>query len=130
MEKYKFVAEYELKASPKVLYPYISTASGLEQWFAEKVIILPDQSFDILWDGESHIAHQVSQRLNRAVKYEFVGNPPEDTNRNYIEFKLEVSDLTHSTYLKITDYSLNSDHQELTSLWNGFIDRLKEIVGS
>ena len=130
MEKHKFVAEYELKSSPKVLFPYFSTASGLEQWFADKVIVLPDQTFDIQWDGESHIAYLVSQRLNRVVKFEFAGVPPEEENRNYIEFKLDVSDLTHSTYLKVTDYSLTSDEQELYSLWNGFIDRLKEIVGS
>lgn len=130
MEKHKFVTEYELKSSPKVLFPYFSTASGLEQWFADKVIIMPDQSFDIQWDGESHFALMVSQRLNRAVKFEFIGSPPEEENRNFIEFKLEVSDLTHSTYLKVTDYSLNRDDQELSSLWNGFIDRLKEIVGS
>ncbi len=129
MEKYKFVTEYELRSSPKVLFPYISTASGLEQWFAEKVVILPDQRFDIQWDGDSHIARMVSHRLNKAVKYEFEP-ATEDTDPAYIEFKLEVSDLTQSTYLKIIDYSLNSDEQELISLWNGFIDRLKDIVGS
>jgi uncharacterized protein YndB with AHSA1/START domain len=129
MEKYKFVAEYELKSSPKVLFPYFSTASGLEQWLAEKVIILPDQSFDIQWDGESHFAQLVSHRLNKAVKFEFIGSAAEEENRNYIEFRLDVSDLTHSTYLKVIDYSSNTDEQELISLWDGFIDRLKEIVG-
>ena len=130
MEKYKFVAEYELKSSPKVLFPYFSTASGLEQWLAEKVIIMPDQSFDIQWDGESHLALLVSHRLNKAVKFEFIGSAPEEENRNFIEFRLDVSDLTHSTYLKVIDYSTNTDEQELISLWDGFIDRLKEIVGS
>ena len=36
-EAYQF--EFEIKASPKVLYPYLSTASGLQQWFADKVTV-------------------------------------------------------------------------------------------
>ncbi len=130
MEKYKFHAEYELRSSPKVLFPYVSTASGLEQWFAEKVLVLPDQHMDIQWDGESHLAHITSHRLNKSIKYEFLNSSEENTNNNFVEFRLDVSDLTQSTYLKITDYSPNSDERELTSLWNGFIDSLKEIVGS
>ena len=42
MEKLKYVAEYEFRASPKMLFQYISTASGLSQWFAQKVNIKPD----------------------------------------------------------------------------------------
>ena len=128
MEKYKYVTEFELRSSPKVLYPYLSTASGLEQWFAEKVTLLPDHKMDIQWDGDSHIAELVAQRLNRSVKYEFLS--PESIENNYVEFKLDVSELTQSTFLKVTDYSSNSDKDELNSLWNGFIERLKEIVGS
>jgi uncharacterized protein YndB with AHSA1/START domain len=130
MEKHKFVTEYELRSSPKVLFPYISTASGLEQWFAEKVNILPDHRFDFLWDGESHVARQAAHRLNKAVRYEFLDGEESDTDLSYIEMKLEVSELTQSTYLKVIDYSQNADEQELLSMWNGLIDSLKEIVGS
>lgn len=130
MEKHKFITEFELRSSPKVLFPYLSTASGLEQWFAEKVTILPDHRFDFQWDGSSHYARQTSHRLNKAVKFEFEGNDDASEDSNYIEMKLEVSDLTQSTYLRIVDYSQTMDEEELTSLWNGLMDNLKEIVGS
>jgi uncharacterized protein YndB with AHSA1/START domain len=130
MGKHKFITEFELRSSPRVLFPYLSTASGLEQWFAEKVTILPDHRFDFQWDGSSHFARQTSHRLNKAVRFEFEGNedPTEDTN--YVEMKLEVSDLTQSTYLRVVDYSQTMDEEELSSLWNGLMDNLKEIVGS
>lgn len=130
MEKHKFVVEYELRSSPKVLFPYISTASGLEQWFAEKVKVLPDHRFDFHWDGESHVARQTSHRLNKAVRYEFENTGETEYDLNYIEMKLEVSELTQSTYLRVVDYSQNTDDQELLSMWNGLIESLKEIVGS
>ena len=133
MEKHFFTTEFEIRSSPKVLYPYISTAAGLEQWFAEKVTLTPDNHFDFQWDGESHLAERTSHRLNKSVRFEFKenSNSSEDSDeRNYVEMKLEVSDLTQSTYLRVVDYSQNMDKAELSSLWGGLMDSLKEIVGA
>jgi uncharacterized protein YndB with AHSA1/START domain len=130
MAKLKYSNEYELRASPKMLFPYLSTASGLSQWFANKVNNLPDHQFDFQWDNESHHAQQSSMRLNKSVKFEFTNTSPNNHDNNYVEFKIEVSDLTGSTFLRITDYSANEDIEELNDLWEGLIDRLKEIVGS
>ena len=38
-KKQKYTLEFEIKSSPKILYNYLSTASGLEEWFADKVNI-------------------------------------------------------------------------------------------
>lgn len=130
MEKHKFTTEYELRSSPKVLFPYISTASGLEQWFAEKVTVLPDHRFDFQWDGSSHFARQTAHRLNKAVRFEFEEDGESSEDTNFVEMKLEVSDLTQATYLRIVDYSQSMDEAELSSLWNGLMESLKEIVGS
>ena len=130
MPKFKYSNEYELRASPKMLFPYLSTASGLSQWFADKVNNLPDQQFDFHWDNEIHHAQQSALRLNKNVKFEFSNTSPDYHDNNYVEFKIEVSDLTGSTFLRIADYSPNEDEAELKDLWDGLIDRLKEIVGS
>lgn len=130
MEKFKFITEFELRSSPKVLFPYISTPSGLEQWFAEKVIVMPNQRFDFQWDGDSHVAKQTGLRINKGVKFEFENTSPDELDNNHLEIKLEVSELTQTTFLRVIDYSSNKDEAELISLWNGFMDNLKEIVGS
>ncbi|GAB3574195.1 hypothetical protein GCM10027578_36450 [Spirosoma luteolum] len=130
MEKHKFVTEYELRASPKMLFPYISTASGLSQWFAAKVNTMPEQRFDFQWDNESHIARQVSMRQNKGVRFEFLDTAENGSENNYIDFRVDQSELTQSTYLRITDFSSSQDPDELNELWDGLIDKLKEIVGS
>ena len=130
MQKFKYSNEYELRASPKMLFPYLSTASGLSEWFCEKVNVKPNHSFDFIWDKESHIAEQTSLRLNKSAKFEFLNTSDNNRDNNYIEFKVEVSDPTGSTSLRITDYSTNTDSEELKDLWDGLIDSLKEIVGS
>ena len=130
MSKHKFVAEFELRASPKVLFPYISSASGMQQWFAEKVTLKDSSTFDFLWDGESHIAKLSQLRLNKSAKFDFVPSSTDERDHNYLEFKMEVSELTGSTYLKIVDYSANTDEDELNELWEDLIYKLKEIVGN
>lgn len=130
MEKFKFITEYELRASPKMLFPYISTASGLSQWFASKVNTMPEQRLDFQWDNESHIAKQVSMRQNKGVRFEFLETDEGGSENNYVDFRVDQSELTQSTFLRITDYSNTTDEEELKDLWNGMMDKLKEIVGS
>ncbi len=130
MEKFKFVTEYEFRASPKMLFPYISTASGLSQWFASKVNTLSDHKYDFQWDNESHIARQVSLRQNKSVRFEFLDTSESGHDNNYVDFRIDQSELTQSTFLRITDYSTNLDEEELNDLWDGLLDKLKEIVGS
>jgi len=130
MQKFKYSNEYELRASPKMLFPYISTASGLSQWFCEKVNNKPDHTLDFIWDKESHLAEQTAMRLNKSVKFEFVDTSENNRDNNYVEFKIEVSDLSGPTYLRITDYSATTDEEELNDFWESLINNLKEIVGS
>ncbi len=130
MNKHKFVAEFELRASPKVLFPYISSASGMQQWFAEKVTLKDSSTFDFQWDGDSHVAKLSQLRLNKSAKFDFIPANPEERDHNYLEFKMDVSELTGSTYLKVIDYSANTDDDELEELWGDLIYKLKEIVGN
>jgi uncharacterized protein YndB with AHSA1/START domain len=126
MEKFKFSREYEFRASPKVLYPYFTTPAGLQQWFASKVKYTSDSNFDFIWDNESHPAKMAVQRMNKLVKFDFL---KDDQKGNYVEFRLEQSELTNATFLKITDNSEINDEAELEDIWDDMIYKLKEIVG-
>jgi uncharacterized protein YndB with AHSA1/START domain len=131
MDKYKFTYEIEIKASPKNLYPYLSTASGLQQWFCEKAIVTPGtQLIDLMWDKDSHPAKITTQRLNKSIKFDFIPEDPENKDHNYLEFRIETSELTQSTYLKIIDYSENNDEDELKEIWDEFVHKLKLTLGS
>tara|TARA_B100000941_G_C28431586_1_gene514549 strand:- start:681 stop:1064 length:384 start_codon:yes stop_codon:yes gene_type:complete len=126
MNKSKFIGEYSINASRKMLFPYISTASGLSQWFADDVNITEDKVYTMFWDGEVNRAKIVSIKANRYIKFEFEGE--DDDDLNFIEIRLEMNELTQEVYIKITDYS-DIDNQEVSDLWEGLIHDLKEIVG-
>lgn len=125
-----FEFEYEIKASPKVLYPYLSTASGLEQWFADKVTVKNAEHFIFFWDEENHNAQLVQNKTNKSVKFEFT-RPGAAPNSSYIELILDVSELSNTTYLKVFDSaSTFKSPADATELWDYLTDKLKEIVGS
>jgi hypothetical protein len=130
-KKKLFTTDYEVHASVKMLYPYIQTASGLSEWFADDVTINNnDKSFTFFWDNEQHRAKLAGFRTNHFVRFEFLPENKEDeTDPSYFELRLEFNELTQSTYLKVVDYSDFDDLRELTILWGALVDHLKTVVG-
>ena len=127
MVKTEFVGEFEMRASNKILYPFISSASGLSQWFADDVSISnEDKIFTFVWDGEESRAKVVSSKLNNYIKFEFIDS--DDQNPNFVEFMIDINEMTDTTFIRVTDYS-DMDKQEAQDLWENMIHDLKEIVG-
>ncbi len=127
MAKSKFHTEFEINASKKMLYPYIYTASGLAQWFAEDVNINEDKIYNFIWEEEDHPYRMAAHRTNSFVKFESTEEDGEDPN--YFELRLEMNELTQSVFLRVVDYSENDDEEELQDLWESMVFNLKEIVG-
>ncbi|WP_026954089.1 START-like domain-containing protein [Algoriphagus vanfongensis] len=130
MVKNKFVADYQINASKKIIFQYLSTASGLEEWFADEVRINEDKVFIFDFDNEEHYAKVASIRSNSHVKFEFFDpKDPMESDHSYIEFKLEENELTQTMFLKVIDYSDSYDDDELVAIWDGLVGKLKEIIG-
>ena len=130
-KKRLFTADYEIHASAKMLYPYIQTASGLAEWFADDVTINNlDKCFTFYWDNEPHKARQAAHRTNHFARFEFVPENDEDEkDPAYFELRLEFNELTQSMFLKVTDYSDFDDLKELQDLWESLVDNLRKTVG-
>lgn len=129
-KKQLFTADFEMHASVKMLYPYISSASGLGEWLAENVTISPEKVFTFHWDNEEHKAKLAGIRTNHFAKFEYLPETSQDKkDPSYFELRLETDELTQLTYLKVSDYSDFDDMEELADLWDGLVERLKEVVG-
>lgn len=130
MVKNKFVSDYQINASKKIVFQYISTASGLEEWFADEVKIDEDKNYIFNFDNEDHHAKLTSIKTNSYVKFEFFDpKNPIDEDNAYIEFKIVENELTQTLFLKVTDYSDVYDEDESLSIWDGMIARFKEMIG-
>lgn len=130
-EKKLFTADYEIHASVKMLYPYIQTAGGLSEWFADDVKINNiKKTFTFIWDHEERVARLATHRTNHFVRFEYLPeNPGDEEDPSYFELRLESNDMTQSVYLKVIDYSDFEDMEELKDLWDGLIENLRKTVG-
>lgn len=128
--KIKFVREYAINASAKILYPYLSTPAGLSKWFAENVKVVDKQVYNFIWDKTDHLATISNQRLNRSVRFIFADeNGQSVPDADYVDFSIESSELTGEQFLQVIDYTSDQDEEELEELWDNLFQSLREIVG-
>ena len=61
MGRVKIEMEFEVRSSPNILFNHIGTASGLEEWFADKVNVKGKNSYSFFWDGKEEAAELVKK---------------------------------------------------------------------
>ncbi len=131
MAKQKFVGEYPINASRKMLFPYLSTATGLCQWFADDVNINNiDKTLIFIVDGEERIAVIDSINKNRYVKFRFLMDGEKPKENDTLEFRLEVNDLTKEVFVRVEEYTESDDLEESYQIWDNLLAQLKEIIGA
>ena len=129
MAKQKFVGEYPINASRKMLFPYLSTATGLCQWFADDVNINNiDKTLIFIVDGEERIAVIDSINKNRYVKFRFLMDGEKPKENDTLEFRLEVNDLTQEVFVRVEEYTESDDLEESYQIWDNLLAQLKEII--
>ena len=61
MERVKIDLEFVIKSSPTILFQYLSTPSGLVEWFCDDVNIKGSKQYTFVWDGEDNPAELVKK---------------------------------------------------------------------
>lgn len=131
MSKLKFVGEYPINASRKMLFPYLSTATGLCQWFADDVNINNiDKTMIFILDGEERIAVIDSIKNNRYVKFRFPNEDEKAKENDTLEFRLEINELTQSVFVRVEEFTDTDDLDESYQIWENLLSQLKEIIGA
>ena len=129
--KQKFVGEYPINASRKMLFPYLSTATGLCQWFADDVNINNiDKTMIFILDGEERIAVIDSIKNNRYVKFRFPNEDEKPKENDTLEFRLEINELTQSVFVRVEEFTDTDDLDESYQIWENLLSQLKEIIGA
>ncbi|MDG3583514.1 MULTISPECIES: START-like domain-containing protein [Galbibacter] len=124
-EKVKYELEFPIHSSPQLLYQYISTPSGLSEWFADNVNSR-GELFTFIWDGTEEQAKLVRKKSGELVKFKWVESD-EDT---FFEIKIVVDEITKDVSLMITDFTEEDEVDEAKMLWENQISDLKQVLGS
>lgn len=126
MAKEIFELEYHFNTSSKVLFPRLSTAIGLNEWFADEVNE-KDKIFTFRWDREERSAELLSMKEGRNVRFHWTDD---DDDESYFEFNLSTTELTDDLALRITDFAEVGETAEMKELWDAQIADLKRVLGA
>ena len=130
MEKQKYELEFIVNTSPKILYNFLVTPSGLSEWFSDDVNIRND-IYTFFWDGEETKAKLINKRKDESAKFQWIDDEDDidESDDSYFEFKIEVDNLTNETALIITDFSEEDELDSAEKLWESQVSELKHILG-
>jgi uncharacterized protein YndB with AHSA1/START domain len=126
-EKIRFDIEFPIHASPQLLYQYISTPSGLSEWFSDNVNSR-GELFTFIWDDSEEQAKLISKKSDERVKFRWVADEGDKTV--YFEIKIQVDEITKDVSLIITDFAEEDQIDEAKMLWENQISSLKQVLGS
>jgi hypothetical protein len=123
--KQKFQMEFEMRSSPKILYSYISSASGLSEWFADDVRVKEGVYF-FEWEGTESRAKLTHKRENQMARFNWI----DETEKTYFEIEIITDEITGDVALLVTDFAEPEEQAEMRRLWDSQIHNLRHIIGS
>jgi uncharacterized protein YndB with AHSA1/START domain len=124
MERVSIQMEYIFRASPAILYKFLTTPSCLVRWFCDEVDI-QDNIYTFLWSGAEEVAEVIEDIEEESIKFHW----EESDEGEYLEFKMSRSPVTGETILVITDYCDEDEVEDQKQLWESQIGELKKETG-
>ncbi|MGB5818877.1 MAG: START-like domain-containing protein [Saonia sp.] len=125
-EKIKYELEFVIQSSPQLLYQYLSTPSGLSEWFADNVNSRGEM-FSFIWDDSEEGAKLLKRKSDEFVKFSWLEN---EDDGSFFEMKIIVDEITKDVSLFITDFADEDEMEEAKMLWENQVSDLKQVLGS
>ena len=127
-EKIKFEMEFPIHASPQLLFQYISTPSGLSEWFADNVNSR-GEVFTFIWNDSEEKAKLLSKKSGERIKFRWMSDE-EEGESYYFEIRIQVDEITKDVSIIVTDYIDEDEVDEAKMLWENQISDLNQVLGS
>lgn len=124
-KKQLFTLEYPVRCSPSILFEFLSTPAGLQEWFADKVDER-DHVFSFSWNGSVDKAEVLETEAEKAIRFHWLHAPKEE----YFEFRIEKTEVTNQTILVIKDFAEKSEIKDQSQLWTNQVKDLFHRLGN
>jgi uncharacterized protein YndB with AHSA1/START domain len=124
-KKQQYILEYPVRCSPTILYEFLSTPSGLQEWFADKVDER-DGLFSFTWNGSDDTAEVLESEEDKFIRFHWSHAPKDE----FFEFSIEKSEITNQTILVIKDFADKKEIKDQSMLWDYQVKDLFHRIGS
>lgn len=123
----KIHLEYALNATSRnILWGAISTPSGLEDWFADKVES-DDKTVEFSWGKtEKRKAAIIAVRAFSFIRFRWLDECEE---KSYFELRMNQNELTSDFVLEITDFADSDEVDDVKELWDSQVAKLRRTCG-
>jgi len=125
MQRVKYEMEFIFRASPTILYQFITTPSCLVRWFCDEVDI-NDDVYSFSWDGAEEEAEMIDDIEDERVRFKWTDADDPD---EFLEFRMYKSDVTNETVLEITDFCDDDEVDAQRDLWDSQIKEMRKECG-
>jgi len=124
-KRIQYTLEYPVRCSPGILYEFLATPAGLQEWFADKVD-LRDNVFSFSWNGSEEKAVIVEQKPEEYIRLRWLNSQKDE----YFEFRIQKSEVTNETILVVKDFADKKEIADQSQLWDYQVKELLHRIGS
>jgi len=125
MAKQLYTLEFPVRCSPVILYEFLASPAGLQEWFADRVDDR-DNIFSFTWNGTIEKAEVLEKEQDKFIRFHWLNAPKEE----FFEFKIEKSEVTNQTILVIKDFAEKKEIKDQSRLWDYQVKELFHRLGS
>jgi uncharacterized protein YndB with AHSA1/START domain len=124
MDRVRFTEEFIFRASPAIVYKFLSTPACLTRWFCDEVDISGEE-YTFVWSGAAEVATLIDDYEDEFLRFQWDGAEDEE----YLEFKMYKSPVTGETILEVSDFCDEDELEDQRQLWQTQIESMRSAMG-
>ena len=125
MGRTKLQLEFLFKASPNILYTFLTTPACIVRWFCDKAEV-DEHQITYSWSGNEEVALILADHEEEVLRLKWADS---DYESEYLEFKISESPVTGETILDLTDFCDENELKDTKQYWNQQIKNLQKECG-
>lgn len=124
MKRVKFEMEFLFRASPAIIYRFITSPACLVRWFCDKADITGD-IYTFTWEGHDEVAELIDDIEEERLRFHWEERGPVE----YLEFRMYKSEVTNETIVEITDFADEDEIEDQKQLWRSQFEVMRVEMG-